>query len=175
MNYYAVLGISPDATADEVRQAYFRLAKLYHPDRNKSPEATEKMAEINLAYETLRDEHRRKEYDLENRITINSKERFTVQYEDEEEIGRQPGPFGKCVRCNFVNNSGVFVCSTCGNVFDPHAKHEDKERDEEYEEKTTEDVLSEIIRCPQCNEVNTYSRGSCWQCGLVFGIDEIAE
>ncbi len=177
MNYYLVLGISPDATADEVRQAYFRLVKMYHPDRNKSPEATEKMVEINLAYETLCDEQKRKEYDLENEIMIDvvEEESFTVQYEDEEEIGRQPEKkFGKCVKCNFVNNSGVFLCSTCGNVFDPHAKHDSKEHDEEHEEETTEDILSEIIRCPQCNEINMYSRGSCWQCGLVFEMDEIA-
>jgi hypothetical protein len=32
--------------------------------------------------------------------------------------------------------------------------------------------MSEIIRCPQCNEINVYSRGSCWQYGLVFEIEE---
>jgi curved DNA-binding protein CbpA len=176
LNYYHLLGISPEATASEVRQAYFKLVKKYHPDRNKSPEATEKMTEINLAYEILSNHKKRKEYNLESQIVTDDVDKgFTVQYEEEVEIGQEPSQtFGKCARCNFVDNSGVFICSTCGHVFDPHAKQERKVDYEEPEEDSTKDALSEIIRCPQCNEVNMFGRGSCWQCGLHFEVDEIA-
>lgn len=172
MNYYSTLGISAGATADEVRQAYLALAKKYHPDKNKSPGATTIMAEINLAYETLCDSQRRKQYDLENGIVADA----PVYIEEEEEIGQEPSPVGRCVRCNFVNSSGMFVCSVCGYTFDPGVKRKkaDIEDDESDEEQDVEDNLSEIIRCPQCNEINMYSRGSCWQCGLQFEVGEVA-
>jgi hypothetical protein len=48
--YYAVLGIKSDATIELIRKAYHQLAMQYHPDLNKTPEATERMQEINLAY-----------------------------------------------------------------------------------------------------------------------------
>lgn len=51
--YYQVLGLTGGATQDEIRQAYRKLAKLYHPDVNKSPDAHQKFCEISEAYEFL--------------------------------------------------------------------------------------------------------------------------
>ena len=176
MNHYYILGISSNATADEVKQAYFKLAKKYHPDRNKSTGATDKMAEINLAYETLCDLDKRKEYDLKNNFAPMKVEAQPETFEEEDELGNEPSHnIGRCVTCNFVNNSGVFICSKCGYIFDPEEIREDKTRNKDEEEETTDEILSEIICCPQCNEINTYSRGTCWQCGLIFEMDEAAE
>lgn len=184
MNHYVLLGIAPDATPEEIRQAYFRLAKMYHPDKNRSPDATVRMAEINLAYETLRDAQRRKEYDIENNIAEKGEavQQFFDRYveNEDQEIGEEEGEparvFGKCVRCNFVNNSGMFVCSVCGSVFDPHSKtkkHLEEADFHELSDEEEEDALSEIIRCPRCNEINRFSSGSCWQCNLQFEIEEL--
>lgn len=182
MNYYVVLGISIGATQDEVRQAYLRLAKMYHPDKNSSPDSTAIMAEINLAYETLQDTQRRKKYDLENNIAAKGElvqeffERY-VEYEDKE-IGEEESSqeFGRCTKCKFVNNSGMFICSVCGSVFDPKAKNKKRHDDASSEELTDPgegDVLTGIIRCPRCNEINRFNSGSCWQCGLFFEIEEM--
>ena len=48
---YDVLGVSRDASRREIRSAYKRLARVWHPDKNKSPQAQEKILEINKAYE----------------------------------------------------------------------------------------------------------------------------
>ena len=64
---YKVLGVSPNATDDEVKDAYRRLARKYHPDNYVnnplSDLATEKMKEINEAYEVLSDDDKRAKYD----------------------------------------------------------------------------------------------------------------
>ena len=62
-DYYEVLGISKGASADEIKKAYRQLAKKYHPDIYHEADATERMTEINEAYEVLSDENKRARYD----------------------------------------------------------------------------------------------------------------
>jgi curved DNA-binding protein CbpA len=67
MNFYAILGISPDADDDAVRAAYHHLARRYHPDRGLGS-SSEKFREVTAAYETLRDPQRRAVYDRGLRV-----------------------------------------------------------------------------------------------------------
>jgi curved DNA-binding protein CbpA len=64
-DHYEVLRIAPDASAAEIKEAYRKLAFLYHPDRNEAgQDASKKMKEINEAYDILSDPIKRREYDI---------------------------------------------------------------------------------------------------------------
>ena len=61
--YYEILGVDKTADADTIKKAYRKLVRKYHPDVSKEPDAAERTAEINTAYETLSDREKRAEYD----------------------------------------------------------------------------------------------------------------
>ncbi|WP_283678700.1 molecular chaperone DnaJ [Lentilactobacillus sp. Marseille-Q4993] len=62
-DYYDILGVSRDASEDDIKHAYRRLSKKYHPDINKAPDAEQKFKDITEAYEVLGDQQKRANYD----------------------------------------------------------------------------------------------------------------
>lgn len=62
-DHYKILGVDSDATLEEIKRAYRRKAKMYHPDINKANDSQEKMKAINVAYDVLSDPVARERYD----------------------------------------------------------------------------------------------------------------
>lgn len=67
---YDSLGVSPTADLETIKTAYRKAARLYHPDRNPSPGAAARFRDIQMAYELLSDEDKRREYDLQRQRNL---------------------------------------------------------------------------------------------------------
>lgn len=76
-DYYEILGVSRNASKDEIKNAYRKLAFQYHPDRNKSPDAEAKFKEVSEAYAVLSDDEKRAQYDSYGRAGIG--QRYTTE------------------------------------------------------------------------------------------------
>lgn len=63
-DYYAIMGVSPEATHDEIKAAYRKLARTHHPDVSKEKDALKRFTDLGEAYEALGDVEKRKEYDV---------------------------------------------------------------------------------------------------------------
>jgi curved DNA-binding protein len=63
-DFYEVLGVSRDASPDDIQRAYRKLARAYHPDVNKDPEAEERFKDVSEAYDVLSDPEDRRRYDM---------------------------------------------------------------------------------------------------------------
>jgi DnaJ-class molecular chaperone len=73
-NLYAVLGVAPNASADEIKKVYRALAMRYHPDRNNAPAAEVRFKSVTQAYEILSDRAKRADYDqsVNHRIILDA-------------------------------------------------------------------------------------------------------
>ncbi len=71
-SFYDILGVVRNSTQAEIKQAYFKLARLYHPDSNPSVSSTERFMKIQKAYDTLGNPKKRKQYDQLEPVPLSS-------------------------------------------------------------------------------------------------------
>lgn len=76
-NFYNILGISANSNEAEIKKSYYKLAKMFHPDKNKQSDAEEKFKEINKAYEVLSDASKRRIYDSQNNFSFSGETQNT--------------------------------------------------------------------------------------------------
>ena len=107
MNYYEVLGVSKNATAQEIKSAYRKLAMKWHPDKNKAPEAEAKFKEINNAYSVLSDDKKKSMYDQVGHDAFNRSGGGSAS----QGQGGQYGPFSY-----YSNTAGQGVEFDFGNM-----------------------------------------------------------
>lgn len=103
-DYYDVLGVPRDASAEDIRRAYRKLARQHHPDVNKDPGSEDRFKEVAEAYEVLRDPEKRERYD---RLGANWKAGQDVSGAAGFDASAQNGGFGD-VRVDFGGGGGDF-------------------------------------------------------------------
>ncbi|KAL6569796.1 hypothetical protein OROMI_014310 [Orobanche minor] len=112
-DFYDVLGVNKNATASEIKKAYYGLAKRLHPDTNKDdPEAEKKFQEVQKAYEVLKDEEKRQQYDQ-------------VGHEAFERAGRGEGPGSHPFGADFNPFQDIFRNADIFNIFNRDMGGED--------------------------------------------------
>jgi molecular chaperone DnaJ len=127
-DFYSILEVPHSASELEIKQSYFKLAKKYHPDINKSPDAQKKFAEISLAYKTLGNRNKKKNYD---NTGMNADEQERVQ-----SSGFDAGDFEFNPFKGFAGNPGL---DNFQNVF---YDFEDFEETENIEDKENNILVS---------------------------------
>ena len=114
MNYYEILGVNRDATNDEIKKAYKKLAKKWHPDLNRDniKVAEAKMKEINVAYTTLSDEVARIDYnkklDAESKTSAKTSSSSQSQRGKTSAASRKKTSSGTSGRVDFENIHNSF-------------------------------------------------------------------
>jgi molecular chaperone DnaJ len=105
-DFYSILGVSKSSSESDIKKAYFALAKKYHPDVNKEPEAKNKFAEISTAYETLGNPEKRRLYD-DTGMTGDEQDQAKNSGFDPENFGGF-NPFGGFSGGGFSNFQDIF-------------------------------------------------------------------
>jgi curved DNA-binding protein len=189
-DYYVVLGIARSAGTDEIRRAFRKLARLYHPDATGNDRrAEDKFKEINEAYEVLGDAERRKKYD--EFVLSYSSARFQEPAPGWRDFSKSPGSASNQGQAEHFTFTGTGFSEFFDQLFGPNnargpqrqtkskkrttPRHEtvdgeDLETDlyvtlEEVRDGSTRRVtLKRADRCPTCFGMGQYNAHPCEQC-----------
>ncbi len=169
-DYYEILGVPKNASAEEIKKAYRALALKYHPDRNKDPEATERFKEINEAYAVLSNSEKRQKYDAYG------PEQFGSQFSEEDIFrGFNFSDLFKEMNLGFSDPEDIF-----GNFFGMGNRqgggrgqsilHTITLTLEEVAEGTTKEIdVQHIKRCDRCKGTGGEPNSKVIKCGVCGG------
>jgi len=155
-DYYSILGVSKNASQEEIKQAYKKLAKKFHPDINKEHDAAEKFKEINEAASVLGDEKKRQHYDQFGSAEPN----FSSDY----------GDFS-----GFSGNfDDLFDSLFSGFGFGNGRRQQERGHDliidleisfeESVKGKTKTIEVKTLVRCEECNGKGGFKASKCSEC-----------
>lgn len=188
-SYYEILQVDPEAEQEVIEAAYRRLARKYHPDTNKSPDAKVKMQHFNEAYSVLRDPVTRAQYDKglrrpsvdsntqrhsqwqakeePQRDTADSRHKWEAEQQRQEEASRAATfktrklSFMTCPKCGEDNPANTFLCVRCGHNL--QSKPERVIHASNQHQQTTN--VGRFLICPRCGEQNHSLNMHCVHCG----------
>ena len=98
---YSVLGVKPIASGDEIKTAFRRLARIWHPDIAKEPDAEEQFKKINHAYQLLSDPRLRAKYDVGLALTVTTETTLNNRWSSIQSVYRSP------LRCGLIMADGI--------------------------------------------------------------------
>jgi molecular chaperone DnaJ len=176
-DYYNILGVSKNASSDDIKKAYRRLARQYHPDVNKQAGAEEKFKEINEAFQVLSDDRKRTQYDQ-----FGTAEGFGHSFEGFD-FGRG-GPFGGFE--NFGDLGELFETFFGGAARTRHRSPGAEQGNDlsveitiTLEEAATgverEIEISHLTKCPKCAGSGAKTGTSAKKCTRCHGSGQIRQ
>lgn len=166
-DYYEVLGVSKNATDEEIKRSFRKLAKQYHPDVNKEPGADEKFKEIGEAYAVLSDENKRRQYDQFGHAAFDGAagggfsgfEGFSGFGFDDFDLG---SIFEQFMGGGFASRKGTGNRPVQG---DDHLVHIDLSFEEAVYGCSKDFKISIKEKCSTCNGVGGHNPETCDSCG----------
>jgi len=188
-DYYSILGVEKTASIDEIKKAYRKLARKFHPDVSDEPDAEEKLKEINEAYEILKDPQKRQEYDNPNPFKFNFVDmmrgfgpwsrghaqadhpqrgrdaRFSLVLSLGEALFGTETDFTysynkRCPECNGVGGVELNTCETCNG--------QGMRTNTRVEGNTT---FTQTTSCPSCRGLGKMPTKKCDECNGVGNIN----
>jgi curved DNA-binding protein len=131
-NYYELLGVNRDATPDDIKQSFRRLARKYHPDLNPGDKAAEeKFKDISEAYEVLSDQSKRSQYD-----------KFTGFWRKKKSKSSATSPKDRSADEDFGDDFNAFIDRLLGRKKEDHPHERSRPRAERTEERTRQRTTS---------------------------------
>lgn len=180
-NYYQILGVSIDSTDAEIKSAYRKLARQYHPDINKETGTIEKFKDITEAYETLSNPKEREQYNIVKGYFKTEKTTTSSQKAEEEYSKTQdPKPKSKDTKKEKKRNNGIIkTLKYWSNKLKKLKRTHDNHKPQKGDNITTDITITpdEVITgskriinirttqtCPKCHGHRFVNGGKCSEC-----------
>jgi molecular chaperone DnaJ len=176
-DYYEILGVSKDASQDEIKKAYRKKAMKFHPDRNKeNPEAEENFKEASEAYDILRDEQQRQRYDQYGHQGVNGGARGFGDAGFEDIFSRFSDIFGADIGDMFGGGRGGSRSRRSpgqpGSDLKIRVDLSLKEIAFGAEKKLK---VKKNVKCDQCNGTGAETESDFQTCGTCNGMGEVRQ